>query len=346
MARSILAGRAPARAMEATVTTRRGHVSLTFLTVLLWAGPGVAAEKTPIRFSLDFLVGGRHAGWFTALEKGFYDEAGLQVSWSRGYGGEDGMRRLLSGESDINFNDIPTTAILPRARQGAKIKAVAVIYAKHPGTIFFLKRSGIRTLKDLEGKTIADSPGSVTQTLFPAVARAGGADPTRVHWVIVPPDAKMQMLLAGKAQGLGIYVMQRPLLEKSAGDVDGFVYGDFIDLYSNGVLVTEAFLNRNPDAVKRFVKASIKGFLYAFEHPEEAAEYVLKHQPLLDRGVTRAEIAIVRDLAWSPEAKRHGLGYMDESKIRNSVELVSKVYDLKTRIAPEDVYTNRFLLEP
>jgi len=328
---------------------KRSHLLLAILALMLWTAPAAAAaEKVPVRFSLDWIVGGRHAGWFTALEKGFYDEAGLKVTISRGYGSEDGTRRLMSGESDINFND-PSGIILARSRLGAKIKVVAVIYAKHPSVIFTLKKAGIKTPKDLEGKTLVDSPGSTQVVLFPAFAKATGIDPKKVNWLLVPPDAKNQMLLSEKAQGMGIYVMQRPLLEKataSMGGIDAIYYGDSLALYGNGILVAEDFLNKNPDAVKRFVKASIKGFLYAFEHPDEAVGYVVKQQPLLDREVTKAEGQIVKDIAWSPEAKQHGLGYMDEARMRTTRDLIFQLYDLKNPVSLEDLYTNKFLVEP
>ncbi len=323
------------------------RILVALMAALAWAGPAAAAEKTPVRFSLDWIIGGRHAGWFTALEKGFYDEAGLNVTISRGYGSEDGTRRLMSGESDVNFND-PSGIILARSRLGAKIKVVAVIYAKHPSVIFTLKRAGIKTPKDLEGKTIVDSPGSTQVVLFPAFAKAAGIDTAKVHWLLVPPDAKNQMLLSGKAQGMGIYIMQRPILEKSAasmGGLDVIRFADYLQLYGNGILVAESFMNQHPDALRGFVRASIKGFLYAFDHPDEAVGYVLKHQPLLDREVAKAELEIVRDIAWSPEAKAHGLGYMDEGRMRTTRDLIFQLYDLKTPVKLRDLYTNKFLGE-
>jgi len=59
---------------------RRTCILVAILTVMAGVYPARAAEKIPVRFSLDWIVGGRHAGWFTALEKGFYDEAGLKVT--------------------------------------------------------------------------------------------------------------------------------------------------------------------------------------------------------------------------------------------------------------------------
>ena len=120
---------------------------------LLAALPAAAQEKKTVNFVLDWIVGGRHTGWFTALHKGYYAEEGLDVRISRGYGSSNGIQRVASGQSDVGFNDI-ASAILARAKDGVPIKAVAVSYAKHPSAIFTLKKYNIKTLKDLEGKTV------------------------------------------------------------------------------------------------------------------------------------------------------------------------------------------------
>ncbi len=104
--------------------------------------PAYAADK-PVNFVLDWIIGGRHTGWFTALEKGYYKAEGLNVSISRGHGSGPGIKRAVAGQADISFNDI-ATAIIARARTGAPIKAVAVLYTKHPSAIFTHKKHNIK----------------------------------------------------------------------------------------------------------------------------------------------------------------------------------------------------------
>jgi NitT/TauT family transport system substrate-binding protein len=312
---------------------------------LVIASHAAATEKAPVKFTLDWLIGGRHAGWFTAFEKGFYDEENLAVTISRGFGLDDGLRRLVTGDADVNFNDVGL-AMLFRHRDNVPIKSVAVVYGKHPGMIFTLKNENISKPKDLEGKTLTESPGSVTYQLFPAYAKLAGFDPSTVKWVIVPPDAKMQLLLAGKADGTLFYSMQLPVLEKataSKGGVNTLAFGDYLKLYSNGVLVNDRMTTDRPDVLKRFLRASMKGWEYAFSHKDEATQMVLKQDPLLDPAVTRAEIDIVEGLAMTPEAKEHGIGYMDPEKMRDTRDLIFQLNDPKGTLQLNTAYTNEFL---
>ena len=319
--------------------------SLAFGMLLLSALPAVAAGDTTVNFVLDWIVGGRHAGWVTALHKGYYAEEGLDVKISRGFGSSGGIQRLTSGQADIGFNDI-ATAILVRAKDGVPVKAVAVSYAKHPAAIFTLKKYNVKTLKDLEGKTLIDSAGSTNISLFPMLAKAGNIDANKVKWVVVAPDAKMQVFKAETGHGVLFYNMQLPMLEdatRDQGGVDMLVFGDYLPLYSNGILVTDGYLAKNPEVVRRFIKASMKGWAYAFQNPDEAVTLVRKDNPLLVAKVAKAEILFVKDLMESPEAKKNGLGYMDEAKMRETRDTTLRLFDVKKSVDLKDVYSNDFL---
>lgn len=291
-------------------------------------------------------MGGRHAGWFVALDKGFYREAGLNVDVSRGYGSRDGIKRLAAKRADIGFNDI-AGAIIARARQGIPIKAAAVIYGRTPVTIFTLKKSGIRTPKDLEGKTLGTTAGGTSRVLFPAFAQMAGINGQKVKWISIKASAKTPMLIAGKIDAAPYYIMPSPKLEKAAaklGGISKIMYADHgLALLSNGILVLESYARARADVLRGFVPASIKGLKYAIEHPDEAARIVIKHQSLLDLGVTIKEIGIVKGLAMTPEAKKHGLGYITEEKMKFTRDIVAKYFNL-TKVPPvSDLYTNEFL---
>lgn len=307
--------------------------------------PAVAAEKTPVNFVLDWIVGGRHTGWFAALNRGYYDDEGLAVKISRGFGSGRGVKRAVAGQADISFNDI-ATAILARAREGAPLKAVMVSYTKHPSAIFTHKKYNIKTPKDLEGATLADSAGSTNRLLFPAYAKLAGFDASKVKWSLVAPNAKMSVFMADKVQGTLFYNMQLPIMEKKTANMGGvnmMEFGDYLKIYSNGLLVTEDYLAKNPDVVRRFVRASIKGWQYTFENPDEAVKLLLKDQPLLDPAIAKAEALIVQGLMQSPEAEKYGLGYMDEGKMRQTRDLMLRLNEVKASVPLSDIYTNAYL---
>ena len=310
-----------------------------------FAIPAIAAEKTKINFVLDWIVGGRHAGWFAALKNGYFADEGLDVTISRGFGSGRGIKRMVAGKADISFNDI-ATAILARAKTGAAIKAVSVSYAKHPSAIFTHKRFKILKPKDLEGVTLADSAGSTNRLLFPAFAKLAGFDDSKVKWALVAPNAKMSIFMAGKVQGTLFYNMQLPVMQKKAagtGGVNMIEFGDYLKLYSNGILVTDSFLKSNPDVVRRFVKAALKGWEFSFKDPDKAVKMLMTDHPLLNAAIAKAEALIVKDLMLSPEARKHGLGYMDEGKMRQTRDIMLKLFNVKATVALKDIYTNAFL---
>ncbi len=177
-------------------------------------------------------------------------------------------------------------------------------------------------------------------------SKSAGFDASKVKWVLVAPNAKMSVFIADKVQGTLFYNMQLPIMQKKTaaqGGVNMIEFGDYLKLYSNGLLVTEDYLAKNPDLVRRFLRASIKGWEFTFEHPDEAVKMLLKDQPLLDPATSKAEALIVQDLMQSPEAKKHGLGYMDEGKMRQTRDLMLRLNDVKTTVPLSDIYTNDYL---
>src|SRR3954452_9021108 len=98
----------------------------------------------------------------------------------------------------------------------------------------------------------------------------------------------MQVFKGEKGHGVLFYNMQLPLIEEATHDEGGgdvLVFGDYLPLYSNGVLVTDAYVAKNPEVVRKFLRASLKGWAYAFQNPDEAVSLLRKDNPLLEAKV-------------------------------------------------------------
>ncbi len=316
------------------------------LLALGWgAGAAPAAERTRVKIAMDWIIGGRHAPWFVAAERGFYAEEGLDVEVLRGFGNANTVQRVVSGEVQFAYTDF-STSILARA-EGNKVKTVAMILGRNPQTFFSLKKTGITKPKDLEGRTIVSNAGSAAPKLFPVFAEINGVDAGKVRWVTVEPAAKASMLISGSADVVEYFLMQRPLLEREAGKLGGINTMHWADhgfqVYSNGVTVVEDYLAKNGDLVRRFLRASLKGFQRTFDDPNEAVALVRKSHPTLDPEVTRVEVDILKLLVLTDDAKTHGIGWMDEAKVKSARDIMARVYGLKTPVQTGDVYTNEYL---
>src|SRR5262249_59124234 len=146
-----------------------------------------AAEKTketPITIRLDFIVGGNHAPWFVALEKGFYAKRGLNVTIQPGTGSADTIRTIAAGGADVGFANV-STAIVGRSR-GMPIVSVAQL-GYIAVTVLWREDTDIQTLKHLEGKSWAIGPGQAQSFLLRALARSSSFDCQSIMLHGLPP---------------------------------------------------------------------------------------------------------------------------------------------------------------
>ncbi len=302
-----------------------------------------ATEK--INFQLDWIAYGRHAPYYTALDKGFYSKRGLDVSIAQGRGTLQGIRTLVAGQSQFIFQDIGVMLSV-RVKEDARIKALACMYQRTPHTLFYIKNKGIAKPKDLEGRTIAFSPGNSPRLMFPAFAKANGVDESKVKWLSVDPNSKNAVLLNGNVDGMVTYVFTLPVLQKAAkaGDEVGtFVYSDWgADFYSNGIGALEDYIKAKPDVTKNFVQATMEGVAFTLAHPKEAVSILKKHQPQLDEEVALKEVEILRNLISSESSKKQ-LGSMTREMMDATQDLMARYLDLGRRIPSDEAFTNEFL---
>ena len=288
---------------------------------------------------------GRHTPYFIALDRGFYKEAGIELRIVPGRGSADGINRIAAGEASFAFGDAGAL-VLARAK-GATVKMVGVIYASSPFVIFSLKGTPIAGPKDLEGKTIAAPPTDGMRTMFPVFAKVAGIDADKVRWVDMPIEKKDQALLAREVDGMTSGLQQRPLLSKSAAEknleVQTLRWGEFgFALYSNGLLVGDALIASDPALVKGFVAATMRGFAATFADVDAAVATMVRLHPTLDPAIVRAEIEIVRDMAMTEDAKRHGIGWIDQATMQATVDAVADVFKVEKPPVAE-LYSNDFI---
>jgi len=334
---------------SSTTTSRRNFLrnsagaSLALATGVSIRPARAAAER--VNFQLDWIPFGRHAPYYTALEKGFYSSKGLDVSIAQGRGASQGFRRLITDQAQFLFQDIGVMMGV-RAKEGTKIKALACMYQKSPHTVFYIKGRGISKPKDLEGKKIAFSPGDSPKLMFPAFAKANGIDESKLQWLSVDPNSKNAVLLNHQVDAMLTYLFTLPVLQKAAqggDDVQTLVYADYgADFYSNGLIAKEDFIKEKPDVARKFVHATMEGFKYTIEHPEEAIGFLKKHQPQLDEKTALKEVPILRKLI-NYDQKQGPLGSMTAEKIKATQDLMVKYVGLKNPPPVEDSFTNEFL---
>ena len=131
----------------------------------------VEYERTKVNYLTSFNTFGRDAYAYVAQEKGFFDQAGLDVTITPGTGSVDVLKLVAGGRADFGIADFTATAITV-AKEKLPVTTVAAVHQKSLAAIVALEGSGISKPADLVGKKIGDQPGSTNQVMFPVYAKA------------------------------------------------------------------------------------------------------------------------------------------------------------------------------
>ena len=332
------------------VTVKKTIVVVTILGLVFFGvgtvlSPGEArAEK--LIFSLDWVTQPPHAYYYSALDRGLYQKAGLDIVIQRGFGSADTMKRIATKASEFGFAD--AGGLVVARSKGAIAKEVAMIYSKAMYAIQSLSDKPILTPKDLAGSRIGTNQGTSQYVLFPALASANNLDMKKIKWNFMTPSAIIPSLIAGKIDGGFSYAVMEPSIRAKAKSINkkmySLLYADWgVDIYSNGLVVRDELIANNPKRVRAFVEATMKGVAWTVEHPAEAAAILTRYKPALDLKQTLAGLKLGIKHLMSEEAKKHGIGYMTEEKMRRTRDIVTKHMKLKTVIPVKDLYTNEFL---
>ena len=156
-----------------------------------------------------------------------------------------------------------------------------------------------------------------------------GLDSGKVNFVAMEPSAKVAALLQSKVDTI-LGQQQLADIEAQGKKAVAIPLSESgLDIISDTVIVNEDYLKKNPDLVRRFIKATIKGFVYAKEHPEEAVDIMMKSYPTMDKGVLLKKLMLERPWIWTPAAEKSGLGFMrmEQWQSLQKVLLEAKVLD-------------------
>ena len=321
---------------------------LASISVMLGGNAVAASKPIDVTFSLDFITLGRHAPWYVALGKGYYEEEGLNVKIVPGKGTAQVIQAIESGIADIGFIDVPSLVISRAA--GSTIKMVAVNYQKAPYTVFSLDPgANVTKPKDLEGLELGSGAGSFIPKILQAFMRMHGLDPNTLKIVNIAPSARVAALVSRRVESVDFFIMSYPGISRAVKDskVRAFLLGDHgLELYSNGIGAKESYLKKNPEVVRAFVRAALRGWKYALSNPEEAADIQRKYAKGLNRQIIIEEIAILKRLAVVPDTRRNGLGWFDPAKMKANRSFMLENVGIKgTPPKAEDLYATGFLPE-
>ncbi|MEM2800406.1 MAG: ABC transporter substrate-binding protein [Candidatus Caldarchaeum sp.] len=311
--------------------------------------PAPKPQVVSIKFVLDWAVQGPQAPFIVALEKGYFAQEGLAVTIDRGYGSADAITKVASGVYQMGYGSIDALIEFNVKNPGKELIAVYMVLNKPPYSVVTLKTKGINTPKDLEGKKIGAPEGDAPRRLFPVFAKETGLDPAKIQWVSMSPALREPSLVQGEVDAItGFYFtayLNLLALKVDPSQIVAFKYTDFgVELYGNAVIVRKDFMESNPDAVARFVRAVNKAMKDVIADPSKAADFVKLRDPLVDRDIEyqRLQLAL-KDNMLTEEVRRNGLGAVDRARLEKTIQAVVTAFGLPRTPSPDEIFTDRFL---
>jgi NitT/TauT family transport system substrate-binding protein len=326
-----------------------GVISLSNLLLVggLYVFHARAAELAPATIRLDFLIGGKHTPWFVALEKGFYAKRGLAVSIQPGTGSADAVRTIATGGANFAFADI-ATAIVARSRGTAVISVGQLGYVG--ATILWRDEGIIKSVKDLEGKSWAVSPGQAQWYLMPAYCRINNIDFKSIRIQETAPAMQPAALIAKKAdfiiqvRGSNDEVAEQAAAKHGVKLRRVYMKDTGLDIYGSGLIVKEDDVKRRAQPVRAYVEGTMEGLRYTRDHQEEALQTLLKHRPELDQGLTTLQLKnALYEVMIPPESVQSGLGYMKPDIMEKTVRITNEFFDVARKVRLNEVFTNQFI---
>jgi NitT/TauT family transport system substrate-binding protein len=291
------------------------------------------SKTDKVTYVTAFGAVGRDAFAWVAQEKGYFREAGLDVTIQLGAATTENVKVLAAGRAQFAQVDLAGVWILAGKGDYRDIRAIAAIHQQTLVSIVALEGAGITQPKQIEGKKVGAATASVNQLLFPAYAKLAGIDPAKVEWVNAQPAQLPALLASGRVDALSTFLIGARGIEKAAGGKKTVVlpYSTYVpELFGNGIVAPASITTGQPDLARRFRDAALKGLQYTLEHPEEAAQILKKAQPAADVTAAVGEIT-----AMAPFVKPSGV--IDRQRVATALKTMEGIGLFAPGLTPDSV---------
>jgi NitT/TauT family transport system substrate-binding protein len=237
---------------------------------------GQSLEKLTVRFT--WKLKGEYAPLYVALERGYYKAEGLDVALSEGNGAQNVLKALAAGNEKFGYG--PAVAAAQAVSQGLPVKVVALYQTSAPMGVIAFPDTPLKVPKDLEGKRLAISVGETFGDMIRPFTRVNNVDLGRIQLIQMDSSARTMQFLTRKIDVMSVYLSNElPQIEKRAGVKFNVIkVTDFgLNVLGSSMYVSNEFAGKNPEIVKKLLRATAKGYRDAMADPKEAARMMAKH---------------------------------------------------------------------
>jgi NitT/TauT family transport system substrate-binding protein len=328
---------------------KRSLLKSALAVVILTTQTLAQAQVTPIKFQLDWRFEGPAALFLTPAAKGYFKDAKLDVTIDAGNGSGGTVTRVASGAYDMGFADLAALMEFHANNPDAPNKPVAVmmVYNDTPASVMALKKSGIKTPADLNGKKLGAPVFDAGRRAFPIFSKANNV--SGVQWTAMDPPLRETMLVRGDVDAITGFTFTSLLNLEARGvkaeDVVVLPYSENgVRLYGNVIIASPKMIKDNPAAVKAFLVAFSKGAKDVIGNPAAAIQDVKARDGIVNVELETRRLKLAIDTVInSPNARAEGFGQVQGPRLSLMASQVSDAFNTKSRVNPDAVWNGSFL---
>jgi NitT/TauT family transport system substrate-binding protein len=311
------------------------------LLVVLLATPARAEDA--VSFRLNWYMGGAHAPFFLGKERGYYREAGIDLTINEGRGSANTAQVVAAGTDTFGLAD--SSSVMRLVSKDAPIRTVMSLLNVSAFGVISLAETGIQTPKDLEGKKLAITAGDALTQLFPAFAGFNKLDTSKITLVQIDPAGKIVALLEKRVDAILGGLDEQFFIVKQKGFTPAG-----LSFAKNGantvgltILTQDATIAAKPDLVRRFVAATQRSWQAAKAEPDAAIAALLKAKPGLDSDSQKSQLVTDLPNLFSPATEGKPIGWGALSDWEATEKLLKQYGNLETDKPATAFFTNDYL---
>ena len=298
-------------------------------------------EKEKVTVVLDWTPNTNHTGMYVALEKGYYEDSGLDVEIIQPpEGGALSLVAANKAQFAVTFQEEIGPALA--AENALPVTAIATIIDHNLSGIISLKEKGIDSPKKLEGANYASWDTPFEKGILKSIVEQDGGD---FHKVNLIPNTVTDVIsaLQTNIDAVWVYYGWDGIATELAGLETNYIsirdVNPTFDFYTPILASGNDYLQENADQVRKFLAATAKGYEFAIENPDEAAEILVNYAPEVDLALAKASQAF---LANEYRAEKEQWGVIDKTRWTNFYQWMY-AHDLLAKDLGSQGFTNEFL---
>jgi NitT/TauT family transport system substrate-binding protein len=303
-----------------------------------------AADSMSLR--LDYLPQGYHAPLFYGLERGFYKEQGIDLKLFDGKGSNPSLQSVAAGNDTVVLANL--SAMLQSTAEGMPVVAIGGLVQKLPDSIIALKGSGIRTPKDMEGRSLSIPPASAVFRIFPAFANAANIDRTKVKLVQMASGATHTALLQGQVDmTTGWAITQGVSVNRHKPIEPPILFADYgITLLGAGFVVRQDTAATKKVLLKRFMAATAKAYDAGLKNTEAATGALIAERPQIDRSESLETLSLFPPYLHTDNSKGRPFGWTARQDWEKTLDIMRKYFEFTASVDLDKMYTNELVSAP